>query len=104
MLPSVTVTRYLAIICGCVFWVGTACSNAPSEPECEALLKRTVELELIAAGDDATSPEFSAKAEALVSTARQEFVKQCLAEHSRDRIECGLKADSQQAMRACDAR
>lgn len=85
-----------------------ACSDKPSNQDCEALLEKIVDLE-IASGGTASLPaamktDLEKSRKEVKDYLREQFMKQCLDSTPVAVVKCGLQAKSKADYAACDTK
>jgi hypothetical protein len=101
--------RFLPAMAGLVALLAVAaCSNAPSEDDCIALLDKVVELEIHSAGTDKLPPAMKADLDQqrtqLKDFLSSRFMEQCQKNTSAKIVACGLEAKSKAEYAACDTK
>ena len=94
--------RFLALLIVCA----AACSNAPSQEQCESLLGNLIDLELQKGGGKNVTPEMKADLEkqkkAIADYTREKFMDACMKKTAKAVVECGARAKNEKDLATCD--
>ena len=83
-----------------------ACSNAPSQDQCEALMGHLIDLELARGGGKNVTPEMKAdldkQKKAIADYTRDKFMEACMKKTAKKVVDCGAGAKDEKELAACD--
>jgi hypothetical protein len=83
-----------------------ACSNAPSQEQCESLLGHLIDLELAKGGGKNVTPDMKADLEKqkkqIADYTRDKFMDACMKKTAKAVIDCGTRAQNEKDLAACD--
>lgn len=86
--------------------VAAACSNAPSQEQCESLLGHLIDLELAKGGGKNVTPEMKADLEKqkkqIADYTREKFMDACTKKTAKAVVDCGAHARDDKELAACD--
>jgi len=83
-----------------------ACSNAPSQEQCETLMVKLIDFEMTRGGGKNVTPEMKAdldkQKKAIADYTREKFMDACTKKTAKKVVDCGIGAANEKELAACD--